>query len=158
MSKVIELGKIIVNLCLDKVAEGSSEHEVNTTKLQKLLFLAQHEYVQKYRDILFLDSIVRSDCGPAITQIRNEFSDKYDPGFNEKFTDVDPSLLDEKKVMETLNKIVSEHAKKSDLALILECQSSEWFKSVKDLVSDEQRIPLKYFLTPLDQKITEIPS
>lgn len=68
MCRASELSKAFVNLCLD------SGYEINTSKLQKLLFIAQGEYISKYEKPLFSESILAWKCGVAIKEVNSEYS------------------------------------------------------------------------------------
>ena len=69
MCKASEVGKIVVNECLDKGLF------VNTQKLQKLLVLMQIECIKESKHALFKEDIVIWDCGVAIKEVNNAFVD-----------------------------------------------------------------------------------
>lgn len=67
MSKVCEVGKIVVNECLSKGLF------INAQKLQKLLVLMQLECIKRSEKPLFPEDIVIWDCGVAIKEVDTEF-------------------------------------------------------------------------------------
>ena len=67
MCKASEVGKIVVNKCLDK------QLFINTQKLQKLLVLMQVECIIKSGFPLFLEDIREWDCGVAIKEVDEDF-------------------------------------------------------------------------------------
>jgi uncharacterized phage-associated protein len=67
MSSASEIGKIVVNKCLDK------KLFINTQKLQKLLVLMQIECVKKSGFPLFLEDIRVWDCGVVIEEVDKHF-------------------------------------------------------------------------------------
>lgn len=68
MCKAAEVGKIVVNKCLDK------DIFINTKKLQKLLVLMQVECIKRSGKALFKEDIVIWSCGVAIKEVNSEFS------------------------------------------------------------------------------------
>ena len=74
MCKAAEVGKIVVNRCLDKGLF------INTQKLQKLLVLMQVECIRRSQKPLFKEDVRIWDCGVAIKEVDTEFS-----SFGEKF-------------------------------------------------------------------------
>ena len=68
MCKACEVGKIVVNRCLN--------HNlfINTKKLQKLLVLMQIECIRDTNKPLFKEDIRIWDCGVAIKEVDGEFS------------------------------------------------------------------------------------
>lgn len=77
MCKAAEVGKIVVNKCLDQSIP------INTQKLQKLLVLMQVECIRRAKKPLFKEDIRIWNCGVAIKEVDDEFS-IYAEGFFEK--------------------------------------------------------------------------
>lgn len=77
MCKAAEVGKIVVNKCLDRGLF------INTQKLQKLLVLMQVECIRRSKKPLFKEDVRVWDCGVAITEVNTEFS-SYGEEFTEK--------------------------------------------------------------------------
>ena len=77
MCKAGEVAKIVVNKCIDR------DFAVNTQKLQKLLVLMQVDCIRRSGKPLFKEDIRIWDCGVAIKEVDDEFSD-YAEGFSEK--------------------------------------------------------------------------
>lgn len=77
MCKAAEVGKIVVNKCLDKGLF------INTQKLQKLLVLMQVECIKRSGKALFKEDIRIWDCGVAIKEVDESFSE-YGEGFTER--------------------------------------------------------------------------
>lgn len=69
MCKASEVGKIVVNKCLE------NDIFVNTQKLQKLLTLMQIECLRISDKPLFKEDILIWDCGVAIKEVNNAFGD-----------------------------------------------------------------------------------
>ena len=67
MCKASEVGKIVVNKCLE------NDIFINTQKLQKLLTLMQVECIKKSGFPLFLEDIREWDCGVAIKEVDEDF-------------------------------------------------------------------------------------
>ena len=74
MCKAAEVGKIVVNKCLD------AGIFINTQKLQKLLSLMQIECIEKSHKPLFKEDIRMWRCGIAIKEVDEEFRN-----YGEKF-------------------------------------------------------------------------
>lgn len=68
MCKAAEVGKIVINKCLDK------NIFINTQKLQKLLVLMQVECIRTSGKPLFKEDIREWKCGVAIKEVDEEFS------------------------------------------------------------------------------------
>ena len=68
MCKAAEVGKIVINKCLDK------NIFINTQKLQKLLVLMQVECIRTSGKPLFKEDIREWNCGVAIKEVDEEFS------------------------------------------------------------------------------------
>lgn len=77
MCKASEVGKIVVNKCLDQ------NFAVNTQKLQKLLVLMQIECIRRSGRPLFKEDIRIWSCGVAIKEVDDEFYG-YAEGFTQK--------------------------------------------------------------------------
>lgn len=77
MCKAAEVGKIVVNKCLDKGIF------INTQKLQKLLVLMQVECIKRSGNPLFKEDVRIWDCGVAIKEVDDAFNE-YGEGFFEK--------------------------------------------------------------------------
>lgn len=103
MCKAAEVGKIVVNKCLD------SGIFINTQKLQKLLVLMQVECVKRSNKVLFKEDIVIWDCGVAIKEVDLEFSSEA-TGFSAHQQEY-IALLD--KELESVNFILSTYGSKS---------------------------------------------
>lgn len=67
LCKASEIGKIIVNKCLDKGIE------INTQKLHKLLVLAQIECIKDSQFPFFSEDIEVWDCGVVIREVDEDF-------------------------------------------------------------------------------------
>ena len=76
MCKASEVGKIVVNKCLERTLS------INTQKLQKLLVLIQVECIQKSKQPLFSEDIRVWDCGVAIKEVDTDFR-SYGTAFSE---------------------------------------------------------------------------
>lgn len=103
MCKAAEVGKIVVNKCLD------AKIFINTQKLQKLLVLMQIECVRRSNKVLFKEDIVVWDCGVAIKEVDFEFSAEA-TGFSEHLP-VYIALLD--KELESVNYILEKYGNNS---------------------------------------------
>lgn len=77
MCKVAEVGKIVVNKCIDR------NLFINTQKLQKLLVLMQIDCIRRSQKPLFKEDIRIWECGVAIKEVDVEFS-----SYGEKFDNV----------------------------------------------------------------------
>ncbi len=67
MCKAAEVGKIVVNKCLD------SSLFIDTQKLQKLLVLMQVECIKRNGKPLFKEDVLIWNCGVAIKEVDEEF-------------------------------------------------------------------------------------
>lgn len=67
LCKASEIGKIIVNKCLDRGIE------INTQKLHKLLVLAQIECIKDSKFPFFSENIEVWDCGVVIREVDEDF-------------------------------------------------------------------------------------
>lgn len=67
MCKASELGKIVINKCIDR------EYNISTPKIQKLLVVMQGKYLVKYQKPLFDENIMAWSCGVAIREINDDF-------------------------------------------------------------------------------------
>lgn len=67
MCKAAEVGKIVINKCLDKGLP------IDVQKLQKLLVLMQVECIKRSGKPLFVEDIRIWDCGVAIKEVDEEF-------------------------------------------------------------------------------------
>lgn len=99
MCKAAEVGKIVVNKCLD------AGIYVNTQKLQKLLVLMQVECIKRSGKPLFKEDIRVWDCGVAIKEVDDLFSE-YGGGFNKKQNEFIILLESED---ESVNHIIKEY-------------------------------------------------
>lgn len=77
MCKAVEVGKIVVNKCLDLGLF------INTQKLQKLLVLMQVECIKRSNKPLFKEDVRIWGCGVAIKEVDTEFA-AYADGFTER--------------------------------------------------------------------------
>lgn len=77
MCKAAEVGKIVVNKCLD------AKIFINTQKLQKLLVLMQVECIKRSGKPLFKEDIRVWNCGVAIKEVDDVFKE-YGGGFTER--------------------------------------------------------------------------
>lgn len=96
MKKVYEVGKIVVNKCLDK------GYFINTQKLQKLMVLMQLACVKKTGKCLFKEDIVIWTCGVAIKEVDAAFR-QYSTGFTTK---MEPFILLLDKENESVDEII----------------------------------------------------
>lgn len=67
MCKASEVGKIVVNKCLDRSIF------INTLKLEKLLILMQIECIKRSKKPLFTEEIVIWKCGVVIKEVDSDF-------------------------------------------------------------------------------------
>lgn len=67
MCKAAEVGKIVVNKCIDL------KLSIDVQKLQKLLVLMQIECIKRSGKPLFKEDILIWDCGVAIKEVDEEF-------------------------------------------------------------------------------------
>ncbi len=107
MCKAVEVGKIVVNKCLDL------NLEINTQKLQKLLSLMQAECIRRSKKQLFKEDIVVWDCGVAIKEVDSSFK-IYGQAFTEKLIE-NIALLE--KENECVNFILNKYGRESALDL-----------------------------------------
>ena len=122
MCKAIELGKVVVDVCLDR------EIMLNTSKLQKLLFYMQKTSLKQNEQICFEENIIALECGPAIDAIRQYFC-SYNIGFtlNDK-QNAQLVLLDDEKAI--LEDVLILYGKMSPMELIeLSRQEPSWIKT-----------------------------
>lgn len=115
LCKASEIGKIIVNKCLDKGIE------INTQKLHKLLVLVQAECIKDSGFPLFSESIEIWECGVVIKEVDEDFR-AYGVSFYEH--------LDEKIVLlhseiEYINNILGQYGKLSSYDLNQICLNQE---------------------------------
>ena len=103
MCKAAEVGKIVVNKCLDKGLL------INTQKLQKLLVLMQLECVKRSGKPLFKEDVVLWDCGVAIKEVDIAFSSAA-MGFD-SYQEEYISLLD--KELESVEFVLENYGDKS---------------------------------------------
>ncbi len=103
MCKAAEVGKIVVNKCLDR------RIFINTQKLQKLLVLMQLECVKRSNKVLFKEDIVIWNCGVAIKEVDMEFSSEA-TGFSTPQQEY-ISLLD--KELESITYILDKYGDKT---------------------------------------------
>ena len=80
MCKAVEVGKIVVNKCLDL------KIQIDVQKLQKLLVLMQIECLKQSKKPLFREDIVIWNCGVAIKEVDEAFRDIGKP-FQERQTE-----------------------------------------------------------------------
>ena len=107
MCKAAEVGKIVVNKCLNKGIF------INTQKLQKLLVLMQVECIKQSGKALFKEDIRIWDCGVAIKEVDESFSE-YGEGFTER-QDEYITLLEAED--ESVDYIISQHGAKDAFEL-----------------------------------------
>ena len=129
MCKVVALGKIIINKCMDL------DYSVdNPAKIQKLLYFMQKSHLKQYNTPLFKkEAIIAAECGPSIIEVRNHFwtHDIYLEGDEKHDVPLLGLLLDEE--IETIDKIIAEHGKKSALELMnLSKKEKAWVKTWGD--------------------------
>ena len=86
MCKASEVGKIVINKCLDR------KLEINTQKLQKLLVLVQVECIKESGFPLFSEDIRIWDCGVAIKEVDEDFR-AYSLGFSEDDKQIENLIL-----------------------------------------------------------------
>ncbi len=89
MCKASEIGKIIVNKCLQNGIE------INTQKLQKLLVLVQVECIKDSEFPLFSEDIRIWDCGVAIKEVDEDFRQfgtQFTTEFNENIVLLDSEM------------------------------------------------------------------
>ena len=90
MCKAAEVGKIVVNKCIDR------NLFINTQKLQKLLVLMQVECIKTSQKPLFKEDVRVWDCGVAITEVNSEF-ESFGEGFTNKIEEFITLLEAEEK-------------------------------------------------------------
>ena len=121
MCKAIELGRIVINNCLEH------NYLLNTSKLQKLLYFMQKEFVRTngVNPPLFEEAILATDCGPSIQEIRDYYF-KYHMEFTQN--DKQPiyiPLLDKEKVV--VNRIIEMYGNETPLDMIrISKEESAW--------------------------------
>lgn len=93
MCKVCEVGKIVVNKCLEK------GYPINTQKLQKLLVLIQGECLVENEKPLFEESVEIWKCGVAIREVNDGFQ-RYSVAFDSPLTEYVSLLEQENKIIE----------------------------------------------------------
>lgn len=119
MCRASELGKTIVNICLE------NNFEINTSKLQKLLFILQGEFLAKYNCTIFEEKILAWKCGVAIKEVNSEYQN-FTFGFKEPIKE-HLLLLEREKQM--INEIVNKYGKLSTIDLNNDIRSrSLWEK------------------------------
>lgn len=89
MCKVIGLGNVIINRCIDEKVS------LDASKLQKLLYFMQKEFLVEYDEPFFIQDIVAAKCGPSIPDIARSFM-THDFGSNAK-QHVKIAVLDKEK-------------------------------------------------------------
>lgn len=99
MCKAAEVGKIVVNKCLDR---GLS---INTQKLQKLLVLMQIDCIRRSGKPLFKEDIRIWNCGVAIKEVDDEFT-LYAEKFTEHMCEFILLLTAEEKAVDS---VISEY-------------------------------------------------
>ena len=109
MCKAAEVGKIVINKCLD------AEIKINTQKLQKLLVLMQVDCIRRSGKPLFKEDIRKWDCGVAIKEVDEEFSN-YGQGFYCKFEEFITLLDAEEK---SVNYVIEQYGSKDAFELNL---------------------------------------
>jgi len=110
MCKSVELGKIIINMCLE------NQYELNTSKLQKLLYFMQKLHLKKYNTPLFPENIIAWVCGPAIDEIHKYFF-QYHLGFSKENRQPEKlAILDAEKPI--ICHVLSEYGTKSPMEMI----------------------------------------
>lgn len=67
MCKACEVGKHVVNICVER------KYSINTAKLQKLLTLMHGYHLKSYNEPLFPENIVLWPCGVAIKEVDEKF-------------------------------------------------------------------------------------
>lgn len=107
MCKAAEVGKIVVNKCLD------AKIFINTQKLQKLLVLMQVECIKRSGKPLFKEDIRVWKCGVAIKEVDEEFRN-YGEGFNHKQEEFISLLVAEEQ---SIDYIIAQHGKKDAFEL-----------------------------------------
>lgn len=107
MCKACELGKYVINKCLEK------QQSINTAKLQKLLVMMQCKHLAKYGQPLFPENIVTWKCGVAIQEVNNDFK-KYALGCKEK-QEVFIAILNSEETI--INQVIEEYGDKTAVAI-----------------------------------------
>ena len=107
MCKASELGKVIVNKCIEK---GFS---INTPKIQKLLTIMQGEHLAKFNKPLFEELILAWSCGVAIKEVNTDFSN-YDSEIKENLQAY-IILLDSEE--EIINMVLNKYGDKDALTI-----------------------------------------
>lgn len=107
MCKAAEVGKIVVNKCLD------AGIFINTQKLQKLLALMQIDCIKRSHKPLFKEDIRIWKCGIAIKEVDEEFRN-YGEEFNCKQEEFITLLAAEEK---SVDYIIAEYGQKDAFEL-----------------------------------------
>ena len=119
MCKAAEVGKIVINKCLD------NDITIDTQKLQKLLVLMQIECIKRSRKPLFKEDIRIWNCGVAIKEVDEEFRDSGE--FFSKHQEEYINLLDAEKAC--VDYIIDEFGKMD----ALELNDLPIFKKIQEL-------------------------
>lgn len=107
MCKASEVGKIIVNKCLDL------EIAINTVKLEKLLVICNVEMLRRYKKPLFNEKIIELAHGLGIKEVDMDFL-KHGVLFKTKRNEY-ISLLDSEN--NVINKVISVYGRYSSFEL-----------------------------------------
>ena len=118
MCKACELGKIVVNMCLDK------QWEIDTAKLQKLLVLMHGLYLAKNKEPLFSENVLIWDCGVAIKEVDKQFRE-FGGGFCERMP---AQLATIRTEQEVIDKVLERYGDKD----VFEINEDIRLKKLKD--------------------------
>lgn len=132
LCKASEVGKIVVNKCLER------NIPINTQKLEKLLVLMQLECIERSGKLLFPEDIVVWRSGVAIEEVDRDFM-QYALGFDVK---QQPFIILLEKEQESVEYILDVHGDKdafelNELPIIKEliCKAKPVIKMVVSSVS-----------------------
>jgi len=98
LCKASEVGKIVVNRCLDRGIL------INTQKLEKLLVLMQIECIKRLKKPLFTEEIVVWKCGVVIKEVDSDFM-RYAICFDERQEEFITLLEKEEESVEYILKV-----------------------------------------------------
>ena len=133
LCKASEVGKIVVNKCLER------NIPINTQKLEKLLVLMQLECIERSGKLLFPEDIVVWRSGVAIEEVDKDFM-QYATGFDVKPQPEYIALLD--KELESVEYILDSYGDKdafelNELPIIKEliCKAKPVIKMIISSVS-----------------------
>ena len=125
MCRAILISEVIINRCIDK------GYPLNTSKLQKILYYMQKEHLMKYGEVVFDEPIVAWECGPAIKDVAEYFTEgslrfKSENKYEERI-----SLLNSHE--EVLMMVLSKYGTVSPLEMAKESRKEEcWIDAWKN--------------------------